>query len=217
MSDNYEYKPPLGFDISVSSSKGKKKKKHDNSHRACEWSGCDKPGPHRAPKTPGQLENYRWFCQSHAQQYNKSWNFFEDMSEEEMSEYQAATLTGDRPTWGMGTNAWAKTGKGPATGFEPGKTRPRDRTGGLGRDPFETIGEEERRQRSKDRHIPKLQKQALETLHLEESCSMEDVKQRYKDMVKRFHPDANGGDRGAEDRLREVINAYRTLRAANFH
>jgi len=216
MNDSYEYKPPLGFDISVKASKGKKKAAA-SAHRVCEWSGCEKPAPHRAPRTPGQLDNYRWFCQSHAQQYNRSWNFFEDMSDEEMAEYQAATLTGDRPTWGMGTNAWGKGKQGPTTGFKAGQTRPRDRTGGLGKDPFEIMDEKAREERRKDRTIPKLQKQALETLHLDASCSMEDVKQRYKELVKRYHPDANGGDRGAEDHLREVINAYRTLRAANFH
>ncbi len=219
MNDSYEYKPPLGFDIRVKPTKGKKRAEA-NAHRTCEWAGCDKPAPHRAPKTPGQLDNYRWFCQSHAQQYNRSWNFFEDMSDDEMAEYQAATITGDRPTWGMGTNAWSKKGKaGPNTGFEPGKTRPRERTGGLGADPFDLMDDEGKAKRSnaRDRQIPKLQKQALETLHLDESADMEDVKQRYKELVKRFHPDANGGDRGAEDRLREVINAYRTLRAANFH
>ena len=84
-------------------------------------------------------------------------------------------------------------------------------------DPYGFIGENEGgRAPEQRRHIPKLQKKALETLHLDDRATMEDVRQRYKELVKRFHPDVNGGDRGAEDRLREVINAYRTLRAANF-
>ncbi|MGE5388624.1 MAG: DnaJ domain-containing protein, partial [Hyphomicrobiales bacterium] len=40
------------------------------------------------------------------------------------------------------------------------------------------------------------------------------IRARYKDLVKRLHPDANGGDRSREEKLREIIHAYKTLRAA---
>ncbi len=40
------------------------------------------------------------------------------------------------------------------------------------------------------------------------------IRAKYKSWVKRLHPDANGGDRSREDRLREIINAYNTLKAA---
>jgi len=218
MSKDYEYKPPLGFDIRVKKGRARTAKETRATHN-CEWAGCDKPGPHRAPRTPGKLDDYRWFCQTHAREYNRAWNFFEDMSDEEVAEYQAATLVGDRPTWSMSTNARDKTGKSrPATGFVPGKSRPSDRarvkdTG----DAYGFLGDDGVRAAPEPRRqVPKLQKKALETLHLDESATIEDVRQRYKELVKRFHPDANGGDRGAEDRLRDVINAYRTLRAANF-
>ena len=219
MSDNYEYKPPLGFDIRVKKGRAKNREEAPATHK-CEWAGCDQPGPHRAPRTPGKLNDYRWFCQTHAREYNRAWNFFEDMSDEEVAEYQAATLVGDRPTWSMSTNARDKTGRSrpPRPDFVPGKSRPTDRTDmGGAADPFGFAGDHKRRTEPEQRrHIPKLQKKALETLHLDERATMDDVRLRYKELVKKFHPDANGGDRGAEDRLREVINAYRTLRAANF-
>ena len=218
MTEPYNYKPPLGFDIRVKPTPAKDPGEAAASHR-CEWAGCDRIGPHRAPRTPGQLDAYRWFCRAHAHEYNRAWNFFEDMSDEEIAEYQAATITGNRPTWAMGANARAKAGRGgPPAGFVPGKPKPQDWTGredAFGR--FDIMGKGQRRaEPARRRHIPRLQGQALETLHLDEGASVEDVKQRYKELVKRFHPDANGGDRGAEDRLRQVINAYRTLRAGNF-
>lgn len=219
MSKSYEYKPPLGFDIRVKPTKGKKNREEARATHNCEWAGCDKPGPHRAPRTPGKLNDYRWFCQTHAREYNRAWNFFEDMSDDEVAEYQAATLLGDRPTWAMGANAWERGGRRrkPPPGFVPGKSRPKDRANpdGVG-DAYGFLGDDDSRPEPRRRHVPKLQKKALETLHLDEQATMDAVRQRYKDLVKRFHPDANGGDRGAEDRLREVINAYRTLRAANF-
>jgi DnaJ-class molecular chaperone len=54
---------------------------------------------------------------------------------------------------------------------------------------------------------------ALMTLELDGSATQAKIKARYKDLVKRHHPDANGGDRSSEDRLREIIQAYNYLRA----
>jgi DnaJ-class molecular chaperone len=59
-------------------------------------------------------------------------------------------------------------------------------------------------------------RRAFETLGLEETADAATVKARYKQLVKQVHPDANGGDRSYEDRLREVINAYNTLKAGGF-
>jgi curved DNA-binding protein CbpA len=54
---------------------------------------------------------------------------------------------------------------------------------------------------------------ALMTLELGADATPPKIKARYKDLVKRHHPDANGGDRSSEDRLREIIQAYNFLRA----
>jgi DnaJ-class molecular chaperone len=52
---------------------------------------------------------------------------------------------------------------------------------------------------------------SLSALDLDEQAGLKDIKTRYKQLVKRYHPDANGGDNGAEDRLKRVIQAYRHL------
>jgi DnaJ-domain-containing protein 1 len=64
------------------------------------------------------------------------------------------------------------------------------------------------------RPIKALERRALDTLHLAESASKDDIKARFKELVKRHHPDANGGDRGSEDKLREIIQAYNYLKQA---
>jgi DnaJ-class molecular chaperone len=53
---------------------------------------------------------------------------------------------------------------------------------------------------------------ALDQLGLDDSVDMVAIKARYKDLVKRLHPDANAGDRSNEDKLREIIRAYNYLR-----
>ena len=51
------------------------------------------------------------------------------------------------------------------------------------------------------------------TLELGGDATPAKIKARYKELVKRHHPDANGGDRSSEERLREIIQAYNYLRA----
>ena len=67
---------------------------------------------------------------------------------------------------------------------------------------------------SRGRYETCLTMRALDALGLDEAASAETIKMRYKDLVKRNHPDANGGDRSCEEKLREIIHAYKTLRAA---
>ncbi len=50
--------------------------------RMCDYSGCNEKGAHPAPKSPGS--NERWyFCKPHAAEYNRNWDFFQGMSDEE--------------------------------------------------------------------------------------------------------------------------------------
>ena len=55
-----------------------------------------------------------------------------------------------------------------------------------------------------------------EMLGLEADAKRADIKARFKVLVKRHHPDANGGDRTSEDRLREIIQAYNYRKSAGF-
>ena len=56
------------------------------------------------------------------------------------------------------------------------------------------------------------QDKALSILDLEPEADITEIKTRYKKLVKRLHPDANGGDRAAEERLKAVNQAYATLK-----
>ena len=47
-------------------------------------------------------------------------------------------------------------------------------------------------------------------------ASAEEIKTRYKELVKKYHPDANGGDRGSEERFTSVVQAYQLLKQAGF-
>ena len=66
------------------------------------------------------------------------------------------------------------------------------------------------------RKLKALESKAFETLALKGDSTPDDIKTRYKELVKKHHPDANGGDRGSEERFREVIQAYQLLKSAGF-
>jgi DnaJ-class molecular chaperone len=56
------------------------------------------------------------------------------------------------------------------------------------------------------------ERKALQVMGLGAGATLDDVKAKYKALVKQHHPDANGGDRSTEDRLIEIIKAYNYLK-----
>ncbi|HZP77970.1 MAG TPA: DnaJ domain-containing protein [Pseudolabrys sp.] len=173
---------------------------------ACNWPGCNEPGTHRAPKGRTQENEYWQFCLAHVRDYNQSYNFFAGMSDDAVMAYQKDAITGHRPTWKMGAG---KTGTG----------RPDFDTAG---DPFHVFHEfggrtharAEAPPETERRSVRNAERKALDTMGLDIDASAQDVKARFKELVKRHHPDANGGDRSTEDRLVEIIQAYNYLKTA---
>jgi hypothetical protein len=183
---------------------------------ACDWPGCGEAATHRAPK--GRLrENEYWrFCLAHVRDYNQSYNYFAGMSDDAVVQFQKDSIIGHRPTWKIGMNG-------------PINTRARrafDRFNpdlGDSNDPFGVFGELGGRARPnfearhpEGRLLRNAERKALDTLGLERTATAHEVKMRFKTLVKRHHPDANGGDRSSEDRLREIIQAYNYLKSVKF-
>lgn len=180
----------------------------------CEWPGCTGGATHRAPKGREQANEYWRFCLDHVREYNSTYNFFAGMNDDAVQKYQKDALTGHRPTWKMGSlggKRAARTGRG----FRG--------SGHANDDPFSLFGESGARTnashagtKAEGRKVFNAQRRALETLGLEDDASRADIKSKFKTLVKRHHPDANGGDRGTEARLREIIQAYNYLKSAGF-
>ena len=180
----------------------------------CQWPRCEAPATHRAPKGRLQANEYWRFCLGHVREYNNSYNFFAGMTDDAVALYQKEAVTAHRPTWKMGSIG----GK---------RAAPRRARGGFraaeweAADPFSMLGETgaqpgHARPASEGRKILNAQRRAFDVLGLEADAKRTDIKARFKMLVKRHHPDANGGDRGSEDTLREIIQAYNYLKSAGF-
>lgn len=194
----------------------KPRAKHEPEQLAptCQWDGCDEPGKHRAPVGRNAEGEYFLFCFEHVQKYNKGYNYFSGLSDSEIARYQKEAITGHRPTWTMGVNKAAKHG--------PSQSDLKSGTAGSYRrvnDPFNFFndaGKKGARPEPRQRKLKALESKAFETLNLDANATAADIKSRYKELVKKHHPDANGGDRGSEERFRAVVQAYQLLKQSGF-
>ena len=178
----------------------------------CAWEGCREPGVHKAPLGRDFEGQYVHFCVDHVRQYNKSYNYFSGLDDTDIQRYLKDSLTGNRPTWKMGQSA------APGDAAQASAAFRARRWNGRVRDPFNLFAGEEARRRAPAQRpkVRSLEVKAFETLDLSSEASGEAIRARYKNLVKQLHPDANGGDRGTEDRLRDVIQAYKLLKQSGF-
>jgi hypothetical protein len=177
--------------------------------RRCDHAGCLSPATAKAPKSRERLQDHYWFCQAHAAEYNKSWNFFAGMNEGEIERerVQSAT-TGDRPTWQFRASKYSREAAAFAANAGTGKGYA---------DPLGIFRASRKREPApgeETRHLGRLERNALADLDLAETASATDIRTRYTELIKRCHPDTNGGDRSAEHKLQRVLKAYKTLRHA---
>ncbi|MGX8271523.1 J domain-containing protein [Brevundimonas diminuta] len=183
--------------------------------KPCDWADCMRPATARAPKSREQLNEFYNFCQAHAGQYNKSWNFYAGMNEGQIRAAQEnEAMTGGRPTWQMKAGPQTREAAAFAAKFgtanNSGSGSWRDSFGLFGR----RVNGDAPVQNDPHHGMGRLERTALADLGLEPGADKAAIKARYHEMLKRFHPDTNGGDRGAEAKLQSVIKAWKTLKKA---
>jgi len=179
---------------------------------SCDWRGCIQPGRFPAPKGRGRDGQYFKFCIDHVRQYNKSYNYFDGMSDDDIASYQKNTVTGHRPTWSMGADR-SKGANAEATGAHPDGFQWRF----AAQDTFGLFGDSDDAEQPSEasrRPVRNAERKCLDALDLTAMASPKEIKARFKTLVKRLHPDSNNGIAGSEDKLREVIQAYNYLKRA---
>lgn len=167
--------------------------------RQCDHPQCAAEGEYRAPRSRDQLNSYYWFCLDHVRAYNAAWDYYKGMSVDEIEAEVRGNTTWQRPTWPLG----AKTGNR-RFNFEI-------------KDPFGVFEEEQDEvRRAKTRPLSP-EEDAVRILELDkgdEPLTLPRLKARYKELVKLHHPDANNGDKGAEERFKRINQAYHILKAS---
>ena len=164
--------------------------------RTCDHPGCAGSGEYRAPKARHTLKDYYWFCLEHVRAYNAAWDFNAGLRPEELEQLLRSDITWQRPTWPLGRIL------GGRYRFDPERVK----------DPF-NLFEGDMWRRPAERAAPNpAEETAMRVMDLKAPLTLETLKARYKELCKRYHPDANGGDKGAEERFKQIGQAYKTLR-----
>lgn len=175
-------------------------------HRDCARPGCQAAGEFRAPANEGRRPGFdgpgdwQWLCLDHVREFNTGYNYFSGMSTEEIEAAQTPYAG-----WERETRAFANIGS----------QTPRwaDFT-----DPLDAIGARFRRppaeaQRKDGRELSETDRKSLRVLGLGTDSDRRALRQRYAELLRRYHPDHNGGERGHEKALQAVIEAYTQLKS----
>jgi len=178
--------------------------------RLCAEAGCDQPGEFRAPPLAGTGHatdgppQFRWLCLEHVRAFNSRYNFFSGMSPDEIHDAQRP-LAG----WERETRAFNATGGTDRPPRWADFADPLDAIGARFRDRMKDRGE-----RKDGRPLSSPDREALKTLDLGIDADRTQLRKRYSELVRKFHPDRNGGDRSNEGRLQRVIAAYQQLKGS---
>jgi len=166
--------------------------------RSCDYPGCGQGGHFRAPQSRNKLSEYYWFCLEHVRGYNANWDYLAGLSMEEIEGFIRNSTVWERPTW-------------PAGDLQKHERQMRE---SVKRAFFSDAWDEA--DPAADAAPPPLaigERDALMVLDLAPPVKFAAIKARYRLLVKRHHPDANGGSRAAEEKFKSINHAFTTLRA----
>jgi len=162
----------------------------------CEWDNCKESGEFKAPLEKDNSKKYRWLCEEHIKLFNKNWNYFDGMCQNEIEDFLKSDLTWHRPTQKFGSSdnffniLWNNALNDKFVFFKQEKI-----TNGLG-----------------DRKLNEKDKDAFIIMGLELNANWPTIQKKFKTLVKKFHPDRNAGNKKFEDKLKKITLAYSHLK-----
>ena len=162
----------------------------------CEWQNCKETGEFKAPLERDNSKNYKWLCEEHIKLFNKSWNYFAGMSQDEIEIFLKSDLTWHRPTqkFGSSDNFFSILWNNALS------------------DKFNFFKQEEIINNLKIKKLSEKDKDAFRIMDLEFNADWPLIQKKFKILVKKFHPDRNAGNKQFEDKLKKITLAYSHLK-----
>ena len=161
----------------------------------CEWINCREVGDFKAPAEKDNSKNFKWLCEEHIKLFNKKWNYFEGISQNEIQDFLKSDLTWHRPTQKFGSTnnyfdiLWNNTLN----------------------DKFKIFKEDQTNNRVQ-RKLCEKDKDAFRIMDLEIGADWTTIQKKFKTLVKKFHPDKHSGSKLYEDKLKKITLAYSHLK-----
>ena len=162
----------------------------------CEWSSCKENGEFKAPVEKDNSRKYRWLCEEHIKLFNKNWNYFEGMGQDEIVDFLKSDLTWHRPTQRFASSdnffnvLWNNALN----------------------DKFTFFNKEKKHNNFNNGKLSEKDKDAFKIMELELNTEWPIIQKKFKTLVKKFHPDRNAGNKEFEDRLKKITLAYSHLK-----
>jgi len=162
----------------------------------CEWENCMEIGDYKAPMEKDNSKNYRWLCVEHIKLFNKNWDYFDGMNQNEIEIFLKSDMTWHRPTQKFGSSdnffniLWNNALN----------------------DKFNFFKHEKNTHSLNEKKFSEKDIDAFKIMELELNASWPIIQKKFKTLVKKFHPDKNSGNKQFEDKLKKITLAYSHLR-----
>ena len=161
----------------------------------CEWEKCDQTGSFKAPIEKDNSRKYRMLCLEHIKIFNKKWNYFSNMTDQQIEYFVKSDLTWHKATKSFGSSdnffniLWNNALEDKINIFKS-----------------ESFNEYKRTQ------LSSTDRDAFDAMELKYDETWEKIQKQFKTLVKKYHPDKNQGSRKFEDKLKKITLAYSQLK-----
>jgi hypothetical protein len=162
----------------------------------CEWDNCSENGDFKAPVEKDNSKKYRWLCEEHIKIFNKNWNYFSGMNQNQIEDFLKSDLTWHRPTQKFGSAdnffsiLWNNALDDKFVFYKNGTSS----------------------NKLNSTNLSEKDKDAFRIMDLKLNADWPTVQKKFKTLVKKFHPDRNAGNREFEDKLKKITLAYSHLK-----
>ena len=162
----------------------------------CDWNNCSKEGCYKAPKERDNSKNFRLLCLEHVKEFNKNWNYFSGMNDEQVTEFLRSDMTWHKPTQSFSSSdnffkiLWNNVLKN-----EMDKSQFNKEFNNMNKFKFNHNDIK-----------------AFGILGVTVGLKWEKIQRKFKKLVKKFHPDMNAGNKKFEDKLKIITLAYTQLK-----
>ena len=161
----------------------------------CDWDNCKKVGTYKAPIEKDNSKKFKLLCLEHIKIFNKKWNYFANMTNEEIEYFIKSDLTWHKPTKSFNSSEnffnilWNNALNDKLNIFESSNYKEFKKT-----------------------KISQTDKDAPEVMELNDEIKWEEIHTKFKSLVKKYHPDKNQGNKKFEDKLKKITLAYSQLK-----
>ena len=171
-----------------------------NNVNKCDYKTCIEDGNYKAPKSRIRLNEYYFFCLKHVKEYNKSWDFYKGLTVDQIELSMRKDTVWDRPSWPLKGN--------PANIIS--------QINDFFNNDYSLFEKEKEMQdfldnKKIDEKLTNDEYRSLKILDLKMPITVDEIKKKYKKLVKIFHPDVNGNDKKAEAKFKEINEGYKIL------